>query len=66
MTRCIYNCTLSIPITFAKENKPAEVTHTITIADELKKAKDYALETLDGNGIKDNESTSKINACKSI
>ena len=66
LVSCLLAFTLSIPITFAKENKPAEVTHTITITDELQKAKDDAIETLDDNGIKDNESISKINACNSI
>ena len=66
LVSCLLAFTLSIPITFAKENKPAEVTHTITITDELQKAKDDAIETLDDNGIKDNESISKINACTTV
>ena len=66
LVSCLLAFTLSIPITFAKENKPSEVTHTITVTDELQKAKADALETLDDNGIKDNESISKINACNSI
>ena len=66
LVSCLLAFTLSIPITFAKENKPAEVTHTITVTDELQKAKADALETLEDNGIKDNESISKINACNSI
>ena len=66
LVSCLLAFTLSIPITFAKENKPSEVTHTITVTDELQKAKADALETLEDNGIKDNESISKINACNSI
>ena len=66
LVSCLLAFTLSIPITFAKENKLSEVTHTITVTDELQKAKADALETLEDNGIKDNESISKINACNSI